>query len=166
MRSPESSSRSLDDVPERVRKLLADQRALEKEVVRLKERVGQSQVEDLLASARTVGGVAVIRGRVDGLNPEALRALADGLRARMTSGILCLGSAADGRVSLVVTVTKDLLDRFHAGRLIGQIAKAVGGNGGGRPDFAQAGGRDPERLDQALRLIDDLVAQNSKQSVQ
>lgn len=157
---------SLDEAPNRLRKLLAEQRALEKELDRFKERAGVSQGEGLLASARQVNGVTVVGGRADGSSPETLRTLADGLRDKIKSGILCIGSVAEGRVSLVVIVTKDLLDRFHAGRLIGQVAKVVGGHGGGRPDFAQAGGRDPQQLDQALTVFYDLVAQNSQTPVQ
>src|SRR5262249_6059514 len=154
-----------EDVPLRLRKVLADQKTIERELAQLKQQSSQSRGDALLGSAKTVNGVKVIAGRVDELTPEQLRTLADRLRDQIGSGIVCVGSAANGRVSLIVTVTKDLVPRFHAGRLIGPVAKAVGGSGGGRPEFAQAGGRDVEQLDQALALIDDLVGHPSNEPV-
>ena len=146
------------DAPERLRKLLDEQRALEKQLAALEARLARSRAEDLVAAAREVGGVAVVAGRVDGLDPDGLRALADTLRDRLGSGVVCVGSVADGRVHLVAAVTKDLTRRFPAGKLIQEVAAAVGGRGGGRPDLAQAGGPDPSRLDAALALVHEWVA--------
>jgi alanyl-tRNA synthetase len=148
------------DVPQRLRKLLDEQRALEKELAALQGRLAASKADDLVAAARQVNGVAVVAGRIDGLEAEGLRAVADRLRDRLGSGVVCVGSAVDGRVSLVAAVTKDLTRRVHAGKLIQEVAKAAGGSGGGRPDLAQAGARDATRLDDALELAYDFVARS------
>jgi alanyl-tRNA synthetase len=148
------------DVPQRLRKLLDEQRALEKELAALQGRLAASKADDLIAAARQVNGVAVVAGRIDGLEAEGLRAVADRLRDRLGSGVVCVGSAVDGRVSLVAAVTKDLTRRVHAGKLIQEVAKAAGGSGGGRPDLAQAGARDATRLDDALQLAYDFVARS------
>jgi alanyl-tRNA synthetase len=145
------------DVPQRLRKLLDEQRALGKQLEELEARIARSRADDLLASARQVNGVAVVAGRVDGLDAEGLRAVVDRLRDRLGSGIVCVGSVADGRVSLVAAVTRDLTKRFHAGKLIQEVARAAGGSGGGRPELAQAGAKDPGRLDAALALVEELV---------
>jgi alanyl-tRNA synthetase len=94
---------------------------------------------------------------MDGLDAEGLRAAADRLRDRLGSGVVCLGGAHDGKVNLVAAVTKDLTKRFQAGKLIQEVAKVVGGGGGGRPDLAQAGGKDAAKLDDALNLVYDYV---------
>ena len=84
--------------------------------------------------------------------------MVDTVRDRLGSGVVCVGSVVDGKVSLVAAVTKDLTKRYHAGKLVQEVAKVTGGGGGGRPDLAQAGGKDPAKLDQALNLVYDLVA--------
>jgi alanyl-tRNA synthetase len=145
------------EVPQRLQKLLDEQRALEKQLRELEARLARSRAEDLVAAARQVNGVAVVSGRIDGLDPDGLRSVADTLRDRLGSGIVCVGSVLEGKVNLVVAVTKDLAKRFPAGKLIQEVARMVGGGGGGRPDLAQAGGKDPAQLDEALRLVYDLV---------
>ena len=146
------------EVPKRLQKLLEEQRALEKQLAELESRLARSRAEDLVKAARQVNGVAVIAGRIDGLDADGLRAVADTLRNRLGSGIVCVGSVVDGKVNLIAAVTKDLTSRFQAGKLIQEVAKAVGGGGGGRPDLAQAGGKDPAKLDAALELVYAFVA--------
>ena len=146
------------EVPKRLQKLLEEQRALEKQLAELEGRLARSRAEDLVKTARQINGVAVIAGRIDGLDADGLRAVADTLRNRLGSGIVCVGSVVDGKVNLIAAVTKDLTSRFQAGRLIQEVAKAVGGGGGGRPDLAQAGGKDPAKLDAALELAYEFVA--------
>ena len=149
------------EVPARVQKLLEEQRALEKQRAAFESRQASSKAEDLVTTARQVNGVAVIAGRIDGLDADALRSVADTLRNRLGSGVVCVGSVVDGKVNLIAAVTKDLTSRFQAGRLIQEVAKAVGGGGGGRPDIAQAGGKDPARLDAALELVYAYLARSS-----
>jgi len=146
------------EVPKRLQKLLDEQRALEKQLAELEARLARSRAEDLVKAARQVNGVAVIAGRIDGLDADGLRAVADTLRNRLGSGIVCVGSVVDGKVNLIAAVTKDLTARFQAGKLIQEVARAVGGGGGGRPDLAQAGGKDPAKLDAALELAYAFVA--------
>ena len=140
------------EVPVRLQKLLDEQRTLEKQLRELEARLARARAEDLVAAARQINGVAVIAGRIDGLDADGLRSVADTLRTRLGSGVVCVGSVLDGKVNLIAAVTKDLTSRFPAGKLIQEVARAVGGGGGGRPDLAQAGGKDPARLDAALEL--------------
>ena len=105
---------------------------------------GRSASDD---DTREVKGVKVVARRVSGLEKGALRGLSDSLRDRLGSGIVVIASETDGRVSLVVAVTKDLTNRIQAGRIVKEIAPIVGGAGGGRPDFAEAGGKDPSKID-------------------
>jgi alanyl-tRNA synthetase len=146
------------EVPRRLQKLLEEQKALEKQLETLEAKLARSRAEELVSAARQVNGVAVIAARVDGLDAEGLRAVADTLRDRLGSGVVCVGSITDGKVSLLAAVTKDLTKRFQAGRIIQAVAQAVGGRGGGRPDLAQGGGTEPDKLDDALDLVYDLVA--------
>jgi alanyl-tRNA synthetase len=146
------------EVPRRLGKLLDEQRLLERRLGELEARLARSRAQELVSAAREVRGVAVVVARLDGLEAEALRSMADAVRERLGSGVVCLGGASDGKVSLVSAVTKDLTGRFHAGKLIQEVAKVVGGGGGGRPDLAQAGGKNAAALDQALAGVPDWVA--------
>jgi len=146
------------EVPKRLQKLIDEQRGLEKQLGALEARLARARAVELVSSARQVGGVAVLAARVDGLDADGLRAVVDTVRDRLGSGVVCVGSVTDGKVNLIAAVTKDLTRRYHAGKLIQEVAKAVGGAGGGRPDLAQAGGKDPAALDRALDLVYDLVA--------
>jgi alanyl-tRNA synthetase len=150
------------ELPQRLAKLVDEQRQLEKQLEALEARLAKTRAQELVAAARQISGIAVVAARVDGLDQDGLRAVADSVRERLGSGVLCLGSVKDGKVSLVSAVTKDLVSRFNAGKLIQEVARAVGGGGGGRPDLAQAGGKDPSKLDAAIRLVHDWVARQSQ----
>jgi len=141
------------ELPRRLAALLDDQKRLEKQLAQLETKLARSQAPDLAAAAKQVAGVTVLAARLDGLDPDGLRAVVDTLRDQVPSGIILLGSAVDGKVSLVAAVSKDVMKRFPAGRLVQEIAKIVGGGGGGRPDLAQAGGKDPAKLDEALAAV-------------
>ena len=149
------------EVPQRLQKLLDGQRLLEKQLESMEGRLAKSRAQDLVAAARQIGGVAVVAARVDGLDQEGLRAVVDSVRDRLGSGVICLGSVKDDKVNLVAAVSKDLTPRFNAGKLIQEVARAVGGGGGGRPDLAQAGGKDPSKLDAALGLVHDWVVRST-----
>jgi alanyl-tRNA synthetase len=146
------------ELPRRLQKLLDDQKGLEKQLAELEARLAKSRAQDLVAGARPVAGIPVVVARLDGLEAEGLRAVVDSVRERLGSGVILLGAVSDGKVNLVSAVTKDLTARMHAGKLIQEVAKAVGGGGGGRPDLAQAGGKNPAELDRALAGVYDLVA--------
>jgi alanyl-tRNA synthetase len=141
------------ELPRRLAALLEDQKRLEKQVAQLETKLARNQAQDLASTAKPVAGVSVLAARLDGLDPDALRSVVDTLRDRLPSGIIVLGSALDDKVSLVAAVSKDLMKRFPAGRLVQEIAKMVGGGGGGRPDLAQAGGKDASKLDEALGAV-------------
>ena len=102
-------------------------------------------------------GVKVLAHRVDNLERTQLRTLVDQLREKIGSGVVVLGSASNGSVSLIVGVTKDLIGRVQAGKVIGPVAQRVGGKGGGRPDLAEAGGKDAAALDSALAGVYTVV---------
>ena len=111
---------------------------------------------------KEVGGIKVVGARVAVGEPAALRDTADLLRERIGSGVVCLGGDNRGKAALVVAVTKDLTDRLKAGDLIKAVSEAVGGRGGGRPDFAQAGGPRVTGLDEAVSRIYEVVERATK----
>jgi len=97
--------------------------------------------------------------QVDNLDPKQLREIADQLKERLGSGVVVLASAGEANVNLVATVSKDLTRRYHAGNIIKELAAMVGGGGGGRPDFAQAGGKHPAKVTDALRRAEEIIQQ-------
>jgi alanyl-tRNA synthetase len=147
MRVPEA------ELVEQVEKSLEQRRALERQLEQLKAKVAQSELSGLEQQARTVKGVRVLAGRVDGLDRQQMRALADSLRNKWKTAVIVLASAEDSSVAIVSAVTKDLTAKVHAGKLAGAVAQAVGGKGGGRPDMADAGGKDPSKLGAALEAV-------------
>ena len=147
LRSGESTA------PDQVEKLLNQQKALEKQLEQLKTKVAQSQAGSLEEQARILKGVKVLAGRVDGMDRPQMRALADALRNKWKSAVVVLASSENSSVAIVSAVTKDLTKKVHAGKLAGQVAAAVGGKGGGRPDMAEAGGKDPSALAAALENV-------------
>jgi len=136
-----------------VEKLIAHQRALEKQVEQLKGKLAHSAAGALESQARPVNGARVLASRVEGMDRAQMRALADSLRNKWQSAVVVLASVEDANVSIVAAVTKDLTAKVHAGKLAGAVAQAVGGKGGGRPDMAEAGGKDPSGLDAALDAV-------------
>jgi len=148
---------SPDQVGSRVEQLLERSRELEKELDRLKQKLASARGSDLTANAREVGGIKVLAEKLDGVDPNSLRDTVDQLKNKLGSGIVVLGTEAGQGVRLVAGVTADLTDRFKAGELVNHVAGQVGGKGGGRPDFAQAGGSEPAGLDTALKSVYDWV---------
>jgi alanyl-tRNA synthetase len=146
-----------EEVPARLGQLVDRTRQLEREVAELKSRLATGSGRDLLDNVRTVAGVQLLVARIDGVDSGALRASADQFRDQLGSGVVVLGGVEGDKVRLVASVSRDLTDRFRAGDIIKPIASRVGGSGGGRPDFAQAGGTQPEELDAALALAGDLI---------
>jgi alanyl-tRNA synthetase len=142
-----------------VQRLQADAKRLGREVEQLKMKValGGGSREQSQDEARDVAGIKLVTRRVEGLEKGALRGLSDSLRDRLGSGVVVLASENDGRVSLVVSVTKDLVGRVQAGRLVKELAPIVGGGGGGRPDFAEAGGKDPSKIDELMTKAPEVL---------
>jgi len=139
-----------DQLPAKIGKMQSDLKALEKEVERLKAKIVTDSAQVGGNAIKSVNNTKVLIQKVAADSPAALRDLADRFKEKIKSGIVVLGSVNGPKAFLIVAVTKDLTDRFHAGNVIKQIASTVGGSGGGRPDMAQAGGTQPENLDQAL----------------
>jgi alanyl-tRNA synthetase len=149
-----------DEAVEKLSGLLERTRKLEREVDALKARLASGQGRDLATSAVSIGGVQVVATRIDAADAKALRATVDRLKDQLKSAVVVLGTVDEaGKVLLVAGVTSDLTMRLKAGEIIGVVATRVGGRGGGRADFAQAGGADPAALDDALALVPGLVEQ-------
>jgi len=145
------------NVLDKVEKLLQHERALEKQIDELQRKLatggGGGGLEALLAKARDIAGVKVLGVRTEVTDRAALRELAEQLRDKLGQSVVLVGSVADGKAQLVLTVAKDLTSRLKAGDLIKNSAQIVGGSGGGRPDMAQAGGTELARLDEAIEAI-------------
>ncbi len=148
---------SRDDVEPKVRDLVERSRRLEKEVQQLKGKLASGQGGDLSALARSVGTVKVLAAQVEGADAKSLREAMDQLKSKLGSSVIVLASVDAGKVLLVAGVSQDLMDRLKAGDIAGKVAAQVGGKGGGRADFAQAGGTQPENLAAALGGVEELV---------
>jgi alanyl-tRNA synthetase len=134
--------------------LLDEQQRLRKEMDGLIRELARQRFAAILEQTQTVGGVSVLAALVEAPNVETLREMCDWFREQIGSGVVVLGADMEGRPSLVAAVTSDLVDRgVHAGRLVKEVARMIGGGGGGRPTMAQAGGRDSERLPEALDTV-------------
>ena len=136
-----------------------NERQLEKQLEAMKHKSAFAKLDDLIAQSRTIKGVKVIAAQLESVDRETMRKLVDSLRQKMGSGVVVLGTADDGKVALLVGVTKDLTSRLHAGKIVQVIAKEVGGSGGGRPDLAEAGGKDTSQLKTALDHVVPLIDQ-------
>jgi alanyl-tRNA synthetase len=146
-----------EQLPDRLARLQAQVKELEKEAEGLKGRLAAGGDSDVMDQVVETGGLKILAARVQAADPKSLRAAADRLRDRLKSGIVGLGAESDGKAMLLVMVTPDLTDRFKAGDIIKVAAAQVGGKGGGRPDMAQAGGPDASKLDEALKAVRDFV---------
>jgi alanyl-tRNA synthetase len=140
----------------------AASREQEKELARQRQAEAQKQAaglsDQLMAKAQEVGGVKCIVANVGETTPDALRTIVDGIKPKLSSGVVVLGGTGAGKVSLVCFVTPDLVKAGkNAGKIVGALAKICGGGGGGRPDMAQAGGKEPAKLDEALRAVGGLL---------
>lgn len=140
-----------------VEKLAQTARNLEKELEAQKRKGALDQLDELFAQAKTIKGVKVVCGEVGNVDRDGLRQLVDSLRQKLGSGVVVLGMPEDAKVALIVGVTKDLTAKVHAGKLIQVLAKQVGGSGGGRPDLAEAGGKDTSALKNALQNVPSLL---------
>jgi alanyl-tRNA synthetase len=146
-----------DGILAQVEKLSQTAKQLEKELEAQKRKGALSQIDELAGRVQMVKGVKVIAAEVENVDREGLRQLVDSLRQRLGSGVVALGTPEDGKVALIAGVTKDLTDKVHAGKLIQALAKRVGGSGGGRPDLAEAGGKDTTGLKVALESVPSLI---------
>jgi len=148
---------SRDDVDEKVRELVERSRRMEKEIQQLKSKLASGQSGDLSAQAKDIGGVKVLAAQVEGADAKDLRDALDRSRSKLGSSVIVLASVKEGKVVLVAGVSADLVERYKAGEIVGKVAAQIGGRGGGRADFAQAGGTQPENLPAALDAVAGLV---------
>jgi alanyl-tRNA synthetase len=146
-----------DGILAQLEKLSQTAKQLEKELEAQKRKGALSQIDELAGRVQLVKGIKVIAAEVQNVDREGLRQLVDSLRQKLGSGVVALGMPEDGKVALIAGVTKDLTTKVHAGKLIQALAKQVGGSGGGRPDLAEAGGKDTAGLKSALLSIPSLL---------
>jgi len=144
---------------EKVRRLLGDLKELEKSLEKFKGRSAVESSSKILAAARDVKGIKVIAQRIDGMDSKDLRELADKVRDSLSSGVVLLASVKDDQAAMVAMVTKDLTGQYKAGDLLGQVAASAGGKGGGRPDIAQGGTKEINKLDKAINSLYDIIKQ-------
>lgn len=147
------------DIIGAVERLEHEVKQLERQVETLKRKSARSKLDDLVEQARMIGDVRVLAARVADVDRATMREMADSLRHKLGSAIVVLGTVADDKVALVGAVTADLTSKFHAGKIIQEISQVVGGKGGGRPDLAEAGGKDTSALEKALHQVYRLVEQ-------
>ena len=146
------------DLVTKIGSVLSDMKDLQRENDSLSAKLGNSQLADIMASAQQIGEVSVIAARVDVKDNNGLRQMMDEMKQKLSSAVIVLGAAADGKVMLVSGVTEDLkAGNYHAGKIVNHVASQCGGKGGGRPDMAMAGAKDASKLDDALQSVYDYV---------
>ncbi|WP_186430243.1 alanine--tRNA ligase [Clostridium sp. BSD9I1] len=142
---------------------LNEMKTKDKEIAELKSKLASGSEDEILNSIKEVNGIKVVTGALSGVDANALRDLADKLRNKIESGVVVLGSNADEKVQFVAMATKDVIAKgIHCGKIIKEVASVAGGGGGGRPDMAQAGGKLPEKLEEAIGLVETIVANLAK----
>jgi alanyl-tRNA synthetase len=146
-----------DATVERLERLLAEKKEVERRLSEIQSKLAGSQSADLASRARRVNGVSVLAERVDNVDDKALLQMADQLRQKLGSSVVVLGTERGGKALLLAAVTKDVTSKYKAGDIIKQIAPLVGGKGGGKPELAQAGGPDASRLGEALEKVYEVV---------
>ncbi|MCY7437530.1 alanine--tRNA ligase [Bacillus altitudinis] len=146
------------DVPKRIASLQADLKEVQRENESLLAKLSQAEAGSILEKVIEVGGVNVLTEKVNAKDMNHLRTMVDDLKAKLGSAVIVLGAVQNGKVNISAGVTKDVIEKgLHAGKLVKQAAEICGGGGGGRPDMAQAGGKQPEKLEEALATVEESV---------
>jgi len=158
LRLEELTKGKRSELPDIMDRYQSNLKTLEKELEGLKYQIAKDRTRSILNSAVSIKGIKVVTGVVDDLDKSALRNLADELRAQVQQGVVVLATTSGDKVAIVATVTPALTPKVHAGKLVKAISAIVGGNGGGRPDMAEAGGKDPSKLNQALQSVGPFLA--------
>ncbi|HET7289360.1 MAG TPA: DHHA1 domain-containing protein, partial [Thermodesulfobacteriota bacterium] len=152
LRVPES------DVIPRIGKLVEENESIRKELESVKSRMLSERTGDIMESVKKVNGLNVLSVEIQDADPDQLRKVWDDIRPKLHSGIAVLGTKDDGKAYLLVGVTSDLHKKYHSGNIVKELAPVIGGKGGGRPDMAQAGGNNPEKLQEALEKVFEILA--------
>jgi alanyl-tRNA synthetase len=147
-----------DQAVEAIEKLQSEAKRLSRDVTQLKTALALGGTRADAEDTTEIAGITLARRKLAGLDKDALRQLADTLKTKIKSGIVVLASANDGKVQMVVAVTADLVAKVKAGQIVKELAPIVGGSGGGRPDFAEAGGKQPDRIDEMLQATESVIA--------
>jgi alanyl-tRNA synthetase len=137
----------------KIQGLMDEVKTKEKELSSLKSKLAGGLVDEILANKKLVKGVSLLVARTDELDPEGMRQLIDALKTKLGSGVILLGNGHPEKIAFIAGVTKDLTSKVKAGDLVKEVAKITGGGGGGRPDLAQAGGKDASKVDEALQQV-------------
>jgi len=137
----------------KIHSLLEEMKTKDRELSSLKSKLAGSLVEEVLGTKKEMKGISFVVARTDELDAEGMRQLIDTLKAKMGSGVIVLGSGKPDQIAFIVGVTKDLTGKVKAGDIVKEVAKITGGGGGGRPDLAQAGGKDASKVDEALQQV-------------
>ncbi|WP_409301848.1 alanine--tRNA ligase [Peribacillus sp. SCS-155] len=146
------------DLPSRIEGVLGELKEVQRENESLSAKLSNIEAASLVNKVKQIDGVNVLAARVAATDMNNLRAMADDLKQKVGSAVIVLGAVQEDKVNLIAAVTKDYIEQgFHAGKLVKEIATRCGGGGGGRPDMAQAGGKDPEKLDSALNFVEEWV---------
>ncbi|MCE4046940.1 MULTISPECIES: alanine--tRNA ligase [Bacillaceae] len=146
------------DVGTRIETIQAELKQLQRENESLAAKLSNIEAGNLVDQVKDVNGVNVLTASIKGVDMNNLRTMADDLKQKLDSGIIVLGSVNEDKVNLIAAVTKDLMDKgYHAGKIIKEVATRCGGGGGGRPDMAQAGGKDPQKLQEALNYVEEYI---------
>jgi len=162
-RAAEAAKSSPEDLPHKIENLSDEVKQLKKEIEQLGSKLLKGSLDSIIADAQDVGGTKIVAAKMGDMDMNALRNAADSIRDRIGSGIVILASVRDQKVNLIVSATQDAVSRgVHAGQIIKEAAAACGGGGGGRPDMAQAGGKNPEGIDEALRIARQKAAEMIK----
>lgn len=146
------------EIPVRVESLQKELKQMRLECEKLRSKASESSIENVMGSPKVVSGVNVIAHKIEGVTMKELRNSADIIRGKMRNTIAVLGSEKDGKLAIIAVATGDIQDKIPADKVAKKVAEIVGGSGGGRPDLAQAGGKFPEKLDNALAAVEDIVA--------
>jgi alanyl-tRNA synthetase len=156
MEEVDEAVRTREDEIEKISKSLNE---IRKEISLIRVEEAGGELDSIVANAVVIGNKKIVSGRISVVNNEELKKVGDALRAKLTSGVGVLGAVIDGKVALVCVVTDDLLKdkKLHAGTIVGEVAKRLGGGGGGRPHLATAGGRDISRLDEVLSGVPAII---------
>jgi len=151
LRVPES------DVVPRIGKLVEENEIIRKELETIKSRMLSERTGDIMENVKKLNGLNVLSVEIPDAGPDQLRKVWDDVRNKLSSGIAVLGARDDGKAYLLVGVTSDLQKKYHSGNIVKELAPLIGGKGGGRPDMAQAGGKEPAKLPEALQIAKDTI---------